>query len=419
MRTLIIVATILAPAAAAAGGYVIPNETPRDLALAQAAVADQTGAEAIFLNTAALAGQEGFDATVAGELLVNRTDWSDPSLDPSQRSASLITQANTPPTAAISYGARLANGMGWGAAIGVGVPAGGSLKWPNGWAGQETIQSVSQLVFAIGGGAAFQPLPYLKIGASYLRFQAVEELHQSINYIDHYGDAGLAMSGGANSFGVAAELKVPTLPLKIGVTYSHSGDLALSGHAHFDPAPAPFQPMIHDQAVTEHLTIPNVLFVGAAYQVKPNLKVMAAYDFERWSTYKSDMFVGADGFTVTVVRNYNNAHVFRLAGEWVKLPFLPQLTARAGLLRSLSDQPTDTLSPSLTDGNSTAISLGAGYNITPGLRVDLGWQHAFFDDVTATGSEAFPGTYKTQVDLVSLGVNWRSDLAFVFGQPKK
>ena len=44
------------------------------------------------------------------------------------------------------------------------------------------------------------------------------------------------------------------------------------------------------------------------------------------------------------------------------------------------------------------------------LRVDLGWQHAFFDDVTASGTEALPGTYKTQVDLFSLGVNWRMDV---------
>jgi long-subunit fatty acid transport protein len=106
----------------------------------------------------------------------------------------------------------------------------------------------------------------------------------------------------------------------------------------------------------------------------------------------------------------------RLAGEWQKLPFLPQLTARAGILRSISDQPKGTVSPSLTDGNSWAVSLGAGYNITPGLCVDLGYQHAFFDDVTAIGIEAFPGTYKTQVDLVSLGVNWRSDLAFLTGK---
>lgn len=415
MRTLIIAATILVPAAAAAGGYVIPNETPRDLGLSQAAVAAQTGAEAIFLNTAALAGQEGFNVSAAGELLINRTDWSDPSLG----SASLIPQANTPPTAAISYGAKLGNGMAWGAGLGFGVPAGGSLVWPNGWAGQEAIQSVKQQVFAIGAGAAFQPLPYLKLGASYLRFQSVEELHQSLNYLDHYGDAGLAMAGGGNSFGLAAEVKIPTIPLTIGITYNHSANLALSGDAHFTAVPAAFQTLLHDQGVTAERKMPNVLFVGAAYEVIPNLKVMGVYEFERWSLYKSDTFVGDDGFTVSVPRNYNNASVYRLAGEWVKLPFLPALTARGGVLRSMSSQPTDTLSPSLTDGNSWAVSLGAGYNVTRAFRVDLGYQHAMFDDVTATGSEAFPGTYKTRVDLVSLGVNWRSDLAFLFGQPTK
>ena len=403
MRTLIIAITILVPAAASAGGYVIPTENARDLGLSQAAVADETGAEATFLNTAALAGQEGLNISVSGELLVNRTDWSDPALG----SASLIPQANPPPTAAISYGMHLGNGMALGAGVGFGVPAGGSLKWPNGWAGQEYIQSVSQQVFAMGVGVGFQPLPYLKLGATYLRFQAVEELHQSINYLDHYGDAGIAMSGGGNGFGVAAEVRVPNAPLSFGVTYSHSVDMPLTGDAHFTGVPPTFQPLLHDQGVSQNLYIPNVLFLGAAYEVMPNLKVMTCFDFEHWSPYKEDKFTGDDGFAVSVPRDYKDAYVFRIAGEWAKLPFLPALTGRAGILRSMSDQPTETLSPSLTDGNSWAFSLGAGYNVTPSLRVDLGWQHAIFDDVTASGMETFPGTYKTMVDLGSLGINWR------------
>jgi long-chain fatty acid transport protein len=411
MRTLIIAVTILVPSAASAGGYLIPSSNPRDLALAQAAAADESGAEALFLNTAALAGQEGLDVSAAGELLLNQTDWSDPMLGKAS-----VRGANTPPGAAIAYGAKLENGMAWGAGIGAGVPAGGSLKWPTGWAGQEAIQSVNQQIFVIGAGAAFQPLPYLKIGATYLRFQAAEELHQSLNYLDHFGDAGLAMAGGANGFGLAAEVQVPTLPLSFGITYSHSADLELSGNAHFTAVPPAFQGMLHDQSVTEKLTIPNVVFVGAAYEVIPNLKLMAAFSFENWSLYKSDEFVGgevaSDGtrFTVTVPRNYNNAYVYRVAGEWANTPFLPALTLRAGLLRSMSDQPTDTVAPSLTDGNSTAISLGAGYNVSPTFRIDFGAQFFLFDKVTATGDEAFPGTYNTTVELLSLGINWRSDL---------
>jgi long-subunit fatty acid transport protein len=406
MNKLILTAAVLTPSLALAGGYVIPNATARDLALSQAAVADQQGAEALFLNVAALAGQFGLDVSANGEVIVNRTDWSDPSLG----SASLIPHATTPPAAAVSYGAKLDNGMAWGAGAGVNVPAGGKLVWPNGWAGQQAIQSVDQQVFQIGIGAAFQPIAGLKIGAAYLRYQLAEELHQSINYLDHFGDAGLAMSGGANCFSLGAEFKVPTVPLTFAATYMHSASVTLEGNAHFTNVPPAFTSMVHDQGVTEDLTIPNEFWVGAAYEVYPNLKVMAAYDFERWSVYKSDTFVGSDGFTVSVPRNYNNAHVIRAAGEWQHTPFVEQLTLRAGLLRSISDQPTDTVSPSLTDASSWAVSVGAGYDVTSGLRVDVGYQHAFFDSVTSTGADAFPGTYKTAVDLFSLGVNWRTDL---------
>jgi long-subunit fatty acid transport protein len=406
MRSLIIATTVLAPSAALAGGYILPNESPRELALSQAAVADTNSADALFINTAGLAGQEGLDVSVGGELLLNHTDWSDPTLG----KASINTKNNTPPTASVSYGHHLDNGMAWGAGVGVNVPAGGSLYWPKGWQGQEYIQSVNQQVFAIGAGAAFQPLPFLKIGASYLRFQATEELHQSVNFLDHFGDAGLAMSGGANGFGVAAEVSVPDVPLKFGFTYTHAQKFGLTGNAHFTQVPASFEATLHDQAVTESLIIPDVFWAGASYEVMPNLTVMAAFDFERWSPYESDKFVGAGGFSVVVPRNYNNAYVFRVAGEWEHTPFLPGLTLRAGLLRSQSSQPTTTVSPSLTDGDSTAFSLGGGYNVLPSLRIDAGYQHAFFDSVTASGADAFPGTYKTNVDLISLGVNWRNDL---------
>ncbi len=411
MRTLIITATILAPAAASAGGYLIPSSDPRALAVAQAGVADESGASAVLLNTAALAGQEGLDISVAGELLNNRTEWSDPSLGTAS-----LSGTSMPPSVAVSYGSKLL-GHGWGIGVGFGAPAGGLLQWPSGWAGQESIQSVDQKVFAISAGAAVQVLPFLSLGASYVRFQATEELHQSLNYLDHFGDAGLAMSGGADSFGVAAEVRVPNVPLSFGVTYSHAANIGLSGHAHFTGVPAAFQPTLHDQDVTENLLIPDVVFAGAAYEVMPHVKIMAAYSFEHWSDYKEDKFVGSDGFSVSVPRNYNNAHVIRLGGEWKELPFLPQLTVRAGILRSISDQPTDTLSPSLTDASVWAPSVGAAFHVMPKLSVEIAYQHAFFDTVTTNPmSEAFPGTYKTNVDTVTLGVNWRSDLGGRRGQ---
>jgi long-chain fatty acid transport protein len=405
MRTLIIAVTILAPAAASAGGYLVPSAAPREVGLGQAATAAQDGPEAISLNTAAIAGQEGIAIGIGGEILNNRTEWSDPNLG----SASL-SETNTPVGIAATYGAKLDGGRAWGVGIGFGVPGGGSLNWPTGWEGQESIQSVKQQIFGITAGAAFQPLPFLRLGASYIRFQATEEIHQKIFFLDHFADAGIGLAGGANSFGLAAEIKVPTVPLAFGATFIYRAKMNLEGDAHFEDVPPAFRTLLHDQGASHMVVVPSVFTIGAAYEAMPGLKLMANYEWEGWTIYHEDRFVGDDGFTATVRRDYNNAHVIRAAGEYARTPFMPQLTLRAGILRSISEQPTETISPSLTDASSWAVSIGAGYNINPNFRVDLGYQHAFFDTVTSSGEEAFPGSYDTNVDIISFGVGWRSDM---------
>jgi len=408
MRRLIITATLLAPTAVSAGGYLIPNTDPRDLALGGAAVANQDGAAAVSLNTAALAGQNGLDVGVALGFINNSTEWSDPSLG----SAKLSEKA-TPPALAIAIGGQLPENQAWGIGVGFGVPAGGSLVWPDGWAGRESIQSVKTQVFGFGLGFGFKLLPGLKLGASVSRLQATEELHQSLNYLDHFGDAGLSLAGDAYTIGVAGEFRIPQIPqLTLGVTYSHAAEINLTGDIHFTDVPAAFQPIIHDQGVSELFIVPDVVYAGLAYEAMPGLKLMGSYSFEHFSDYKSDHFVGTDGFVADVPRNYNDAHVIAVAGEWRHLPALPILTARAGLVRSISDQPTSTVSPSLTDASSWAISAGVGLDITPALRADAGFQLALFDSVTADpmNLDVFPGTYKTHVILASIGLNWRTDL---------
>ena len=404
MRTLFFAAALLlAPVAARAGAYAIPNENARDLGLSQATVAAQTGPEATYQNIAALAGQQGFAVSASLELLYNRTTWSDPTLG----SATLKPKANYPPAISAAYGDKLSNGMGVGAGIAFLVPGGGSLIWPTGWAGSGRIQSVEQKVYLLQGGAAIQPLPFIKLGASLLYYMATESLSQQLNFINSTGLASLGLSGQRATFGLSGEFSVPDLPLTFGIDYRHQAPLTLTGHAHFDNVPPSFAGALQDQGATENVTIPNFLFLGAAYDVMPDLKLMGTFTLERWVGYTSDTYVGDKGLVITVPRNYRNAQVYRIGAEYSRVPFLPALTLRLGGQRSVSDQPSDTVSPSLTDGNSWVVSAGVGYEIIKGLRADLGYQHAFFDTVTASGVEAFPGSYKTVADLVSLGMTWR------------
>jgi long-subunit fatty acid transport protein len=399
----LIAALLLAPAAAFAGGYAIPNENPRDLGLSQSTVAAQNGPEAAHTNPAALAGQQGLAILGSVEMLYNITTWGDPALGQS----TLQPKANFPPELAASYGNTLPNGMPYGVGLAFLVPGGGSLKWPTNWPGAARIQYVEQRVWLTELGAAIQPHPLAKIGASFLYYRIQETLKQQVPIPSSPGLATLGMSGGAATFGVSGELHAPAdIPFTLAIAYRHQAPLELNGHAHFDNVPPSFI-ALQDQAAKERITVPNDFYVGAAYEVVPNVKVMGSWNLERWRVYQSDTFVGSQGLVISVPRDYRNAWVFRFGGEYTSPSFLPALTLRAGFLRSISKQPRNTISPSLTDGNSWAVSVGAGYEFLPRVRADIGYQYAFFDTLHAEGPDAFPGTYDTHVHLLSIGATYR------------
>jgi long-subunit fatty acid transport protein len=408
MRTIIAVFVILmiAPVAARAAGYAIPNEHARELALSQATVAAQNGPEAVYQNVAALAGQQGLAFSGSVEMLINDTNWSDPALG----NASLRPHANFPPAAAIAWGNVMPNGVPFGVGFGFNVPGGGSLPWPTDWQGAPRIQFVQQRVYLLQLGGGVEPIKGVKIGASIINYRATEKLDQQINYLDHQALATLGLSGNALSFGLAGEFRLPWIPLTIGVDYRHKGDLRLTGNAHFENVPPSLATVLQDQAARERLIAPNEFFAGLAYDVLPNLKAMFAYSLERWIVYTDDTYYGDKGLVLSVPRNYRNGYVFRLGAEYTKVPGVENLTLRLGGLRSISPQRTDFISPTLTDGNSWAISGGLGYQVIPSLRIDVGYQHAFFDTVTATGVEAFPGSYDTTANLVAVGLTFRLDI---------
>jgi long-subunit fatty acid transport protein len=402
MRSLLAV-TLLWPALALAGGWSIPNPDARALALAQAGVANQTGPEAVTMNMAGLAGQRGFAVTGSLQMIDNRTSWSDPALG----SASTDTHPTFPPLIAASYGDAFSNGMGWGVGAGFYALGGGSLFWPDRWPGQLHVETVNQQVVAFRAGAAIQPLSWLKVGAGGTYYRATEKLTQAMDFAGVIAQAEVGAAGGAGGYSLSLEAAMPGMPLKFGADYRSRGDLTLKGKAHFAGVPPPFQTQLQDQGATTKVVVPPELNLGLSWQATPYLEVLLGFTLESWHVYTSDDFVGDKGFSVHVARSYKDAYDYRLAAEYTGNPVLKGWSLRAGLLRSISEQPTDTLSPSLSDASSWNGSLGVGYQVTRGLRADLGYQYSKFDAVTASGTEALPGTYKTHVNLVSLGLSWR------------
>lgn len=404
-------AVLLLPAAALAGGYAVPNTNPRDQAMGGATTAVAEGAEAVNGNMAAVAGRDGFAASLSGTAISVRAEWTDEAATPS--SVSCQTTCTTVPKAAfpinlnLAYGGKLPNGMGWGAGFAVSVPGGGLVHWPRNWAGRTAIQTVDRKVLTYELGVAFQPIEQLKIGVTGALFQGSEQLFQVLNFLGTEGEAKLSTNGTGLSYTAAIDVKpLKDVPFKFGVQYRHQAVMKLEGDAHFQGVPDAFKASgLIDQPAKHKLTFPNVLHVAVGYDPMADLTVVAAYEFVRWSVYKQDVFEGSKGTTIVVDHNYNDGWLWRLGAEYRGLA--KGLKVRAGFYRDNSPQPAETISPALPESSKWVFQLGAGYEVVQGVQVNATWEHAAYESITAKGNETFRGTYATQADLFTVGVSYQ------------
>jgi len=405
MRNLIVaIAAFLVPAAALAGGYVVPNINARDLALSGSAVAAQNTAGAVFANPAALAGLDGFSLSIDVSLIDFRSTWTNPN-DPNQPGVSMTPKGAFPPAVYAAYGFKLSNDMKMGLGAGLTVPGGGYVFWPSDWPGKNEIITVDRKVYGVYFTGGLQLMPQLRLGGGLVYYRTTEHLIQGLNFLTQEGQIELGTTGGALSYDVSAEVTpVPAIPFTIGVDYKHQAIQNLNGHAHGTNIPLALQPRLQDQAVSHQLGYPNQLNVGASLQVIKPLLVTFDWTWERFHVYRQDLFVGDRGVTVVVPRDYKNGYTLR-AG--IELEAIPRLKIRLGGLHDTSPSRSETLSPTLPDADVWAVSGGLGFEIFKGFEVNAAYFHAFYDTVSTTGTEAFAATYDTRANIYALSIVWK------------
>jgi long-chain fatty acid transport protein len=402
MKKLLLLA-FLAPAAVLANGYDVPNVNPRDLALVGSAVAAQTDAAAAYANPSALSKVRGLDISAAVSGLFLGTDWNG-----SGALAGARESTESPPVPPVSifaaYGFEL-GGRNAGIGFGVNTPGGGNVFWEDEWEGRGRIITVDRKIYAAYLTAGYEVIPNLRLGGGLVYYYGTEYLKQGVQpFPNAYGE--LSTRGGALSFDLAAEYMLPNIPLTIGVDYKYQGKMDLSGDGKFvvpggvlpgDPEP----PL--DQDVEHELTFPSVLNVGLAYRINDPWLVTFGFTWNDYSVYTDDTFVGSRGTTIVVPRNYGDGYVFRVGAEYT---FRENLKFRGGILRDISGIDEDFASPTLPDSNAWAGGLGASWNIRRNLALNGALFYARLDELEASG-DAFPGSYRTNVWIVSAGVTWR------------
>lgn len=395
---------LLVPALASASGFEVINVNPRDLGIAASGVAVQRDAAATFQNPAALSKLEGLNLSLAGSLLSLRTKWTgDSSRELTPQGSETTEFAPTPPVALYAaYGTDLA-GRGLGVGFGVATPGGGQMHWSDDWEGRARIITVERRMLGFYLNAGYEVMPWLRVGGGAIWYQGIQYLKQGINpFPDAYGE--LDTSGGGLTFQVSAEVQ-PLESLTLGVDYKHKATMEMEGDGNFEVPPGIESPATQDQDVSQDLPFPNTLAIGVGWRPVKAVQLTLQYNYSRFSVYEQDLFVGAEGLELTVPRDYRDGNLVRGGAEWT---VSPRLELRAGAMYDWSGLRTSTLSPTLPDSNTLGFAAGASWKFTP----DLGLHGALFygdrKKQTATGDQAFPGSYKTDVWIASVGVTWRT-----------
>lgn len=398
-----LLAVLATPALVRASGYESTNVNPRDMGLASSTVAAQQDAAATFQNPAALSRLRGLNLSLAGAALSLKSKWRATPGSGLTGTAETKDQIAPPVALYAAYGTELA-GRGLGIGMGFTVVGGTPVKWDENWQGRGRIIEVNRRIYGFYLNGGYEVLPWLRLGGGAIWYQGTQYLKQGIQpFPDAYAE--LSTKGGALSYQLSAEVK-PFENLTLGFDYKHKGTMKETGDAHFQVPPALAGPGTQDQGAREHLTFPNRIDTGFAWRIAKPLLMTMQYSWSRWVVYEEDRFIGDQGLTVVVPRDYRNGNVLRGGLEWTTTD---QLTLRAGLLYDWSGLRTDTLSPTLPDSNTMGYSGGASWNFSPDLGVHGAFLWADRHRVTATGS-AFPGSYKTEVWIASVGVTWRTDL---------
>lgn len=404
MRTnaLALVLAVL-PAAALASGYSVPNVNPRDLGLSGSAVAAQRDAAAVFAEPAALARlEEGLHVAAVASLLDVAMRWSAP-VGPAQETTKLKL---TPPGGAYVAYATTLGGTRTGFGVGFTTPFGGNVFWNDGWAGRFKVTTVDRRVYGLYADGAFEAGPYLRLGGGPVLYRTTEYLKQAVDFAGREGYVEVSASGWSPSYHLGFELQ-PAATLRFAFDYKHQSVQHLEGDGAFHGVPVELQPNLPpNQSVTHALTLPSVFDAAVAWQARQDFLVTFTWSLDRYRVYKEDRFVGSEGTTVVVPRDYGNGYTLRGGAEY---RVSPALEVRAGAERDVSGLKTSLFDPSLTDASSWAGSVGASWRPRPNMTLDAALFVAVMDRVDATSAD-FPGVYDQYAWIFSVGFTWRPEL---------
>ena len=170
-----------------------------------------------------------------------------------------------------------------------------------------------------------------------------------------------------------------------------------------------------DSPGSTRLRTPAVASLGASVDLSPELTLLGEAGYTWWSAFDELRIRFANPLQADVVQNYNWKDAW-FASAGLRYRPTHKWTLRAGVAFDQSPTIDATRDPRIPDADRTWLALSAGYELSAGTSLELGYGHLFIPEEPVNLTAADPdnlirgnliGTTDSEVDVITLQLTFR------------
>ncbi len=386
--------------AASANGFYINEHDAKATGRAGATTATNDVPSSVIFSPGGIALDEGTSVAITASLITAKGSYTD------QGNARTDTDSSPAVLPSIFATSRLTDMVAVG--IGVHLPFGLAISWPDNHAQADVIQDQSLRTYFITPSVGLnldKQVPGLSIGAGLDLVPSTVKLERAVIFGDVRGTAVL----GGDAFGIGGRAGVqyrpPMLPqLRVGAMWRSQVNLDYEGKGDFDIDPSFRSQLPPDGDIATSLRLPQTFAGGVAYNPIPELQLEVDAMWINWSKFE-ELRIELPGGAETVSRqDYENTVTLRVGAEYA----LPKQKAavRAGYIYDPTPIPSTTVSATLPDADRHDITVGGSYSLG-NYDLHLGLLWVLPSSQTTSDAEYMPvfkGTYEVTAFVASLSV---------------
>lgn len=408
LLVLLIVSLMLISAEVYAGGFQINEHSARAMAMGGAFTAVANDPSAIYFNGAGLTQISGTQFLFGTTIIAPVSSFR--GVSPNITEYNMKKQYFPPVHFWLSH--RISEEFAFG--IGFTSPFGLGTEWEPDWVGKYLAVKTDLNIFTVTPIVAYKVFDQLSLSAGFVYSFGKVTIEQKSPQTPFPGDANAVLEGKDNSaFGYNFGLMYKPIPvLSFGVSFHSQVKYTFTGTATTTGAPQ-LASELPNGDISAVLKSPINLAFGVAYDVTPDIKLSADFQYVGWSSYDTlgVDFSDAKYSDIASPRLYDNSFIVRLGGEYKATK---SLTLGAGIYFDKNPVKPEYINPSLPEGDRLGFSFGLGYKLIDKLSANLSYLFIRASQLTVTNSQEsytegftpFNGTYNSYANLLSLSLSY-------------